>query len=218
MTECTALNIAYTHATRKRVNAECMREFSAGAAETHLVPVNADDTRSQDMTLFVGMPLVCWKTRKIKGTVIFAHSELWLVSELGDEKVKLQRKLEEVDREARKTQEDMPTQEMPYDELQTRFRPGYCITVHMSQGKTFRERYTIHDWDFEHMLGRGRYVALSRAKTRDLVQIAPRHLKRALDVDVGDCDVNSDVDVGDVDDDIDCDVDVGDVDVEIDCD
>ena len=37
--------------------------------------------------------------------------------------------LEEVDREAGKTQEDMPTLEMPYSELQGRFRPGYCAHV-----------------------------------------------------------------------------------------
>ena len=213
VTACTALNIAYLHATRIRVCAECMREFSRAAAETHLVPANAEDARSQDMTLFVGMPLVCWKTQKTKGKVIFAHSELWLVTELGDEQVKMQRKLEEVDREAGKVQEDMPTEALPYDKLQTRFRPGYCITVHMSQGKTFRERYTIHDWDFEHMVGRGRYVALSRAKTRDLVQIAPRRRKRSFDddIDLDDIDLaldDIDLDGLDLDDDLDDDLDV----------
>ena len=77
----------------------------------------------------------------------------------------------------------MPTLEMPYNELQGRFRPGYCITVHMSQGKTFRERFTIHDWFSERMEGRGRYVALSRGKTTDLIQITPRDRKRSLGED-----------------------------------
>ena len=86
-------------------------------------------------------------------------------------------------RETGKTQEDMPTLGMPFGELQGRFRPGYCITVHMSQGKTFRERFTIHDWFSERMEGRGRYVALSRGKTTDLVQIAPRDRKRSLGED-----------------------------------
>jgi hypothetical protein len=84
----------------------------------------------------------------------------------------LQRKLEEVDHEAGKEQTDMPTAEMPLTEVQERFRPGYCITVHMSQGKTFRERFTIHDWSHARMHGRGRYVALSRGATTDQVQIA----------------------------------------------
>ena len=53
----------------------------------------------------------------------------------------------------------------------------------MSQGKTFRERFTIHDWYSERMEGRGRYVALSRGKTTDLVQIAPRDRKRSLGED-----------------------------------
>ena len=98
----------------------------------------------------------------------------------------LRRKLEEVDREAGKTQEEMPTLETAYSDLQGRFRPGYCITVHMSQGKTFRERYTIHDWYSDRMHGRGRYVALSRGKSRDLVQIARRNLRRPLDGNGGD--------------------------------
>ena len=180
ISEVTQLNVAYTHITRKRVNAKCMREFSQEAEETRVIPANPKDHKSQDMTLFVGIPLVCWKTKKEKKKVVFAHSEIWFVVELGEENMQLQRKLEEVDREAGKTQEDMPTLEMPYSELQGRFRPGYCITVHMSQGKTFRERFTIHDWFSERMEGRGRYVALSRGKTTDLVQITPRDRKRSL--------------------------------------
>ena len=127
------------------------------------------------------MPLVCWKTKKEKKKIVFANSEIWLVMELGVEKVQLQRKFEEVDREAGKTQQDMPTLEMPYGELQGYFRPGYCITVHMSQGKTFRERFTIHDWNVKYMVGRGRYVALSRGSQADLVQISVGDRKRSRD-------------------------------------
>ena len=99
----------------------------------------------------------------------------------------IQRRLEEVDREAWRDQSQMPTPEMLYEEVQSRFRPGYCITVHMSQGKTFRETYTIHDWDFYYMKGRGQYVALSRGSTHDIVQSAPIDRKRkAPSVDVYD--------------------------------
>ena len=112
-----------------------MAEFASGP--TRRIPAAADDPRSQEMTLFVGMPLVCWKSKEEKTKVILANSEMWLVAELGEEKIMLRRKLEEVDREAGKTQEEMPTLETAYSDLQGRFRPGYCITVHMSQGKRF---------------------------------------------------------------------------------
>jgi hypothetical protein len=140
---------------------------------------------------------VCWKTRKDKGKVVFAHSEIWFVVALGEEKVTLRRKLEEVDRDQGKEEDDMPTLEMPYDELQGRFRPGFCITVHMAQGKTFRERYTIHDWNFERMVGRGRYVALSRGAFKSLVQIAPCSRKRPHEDEWGgDSDVEDEEDGG----------------------
>ena len=196
VTELTRLHLAYLHHTRIDENARCMEAFSQGAA-TKVVPKDPQDPKSQDITLFEGMPLVCYKTKKEKGHVVLAHSEIWLVAELGDDdKVTLLRKVEEVDRDAGKSQEEMPTLDMAYGELQGRFRPGYCITVHMSQGKTFRERYTIHNWDFKHMVGRGQYVALSRGKSANLVQIAATR-----NADHDDCDADDDDWDGEDDDD-----------------
>lgn len=170
VTELTWLHVAYTHRTRIAVNAECMRAFAPAGAV--LVPRQPLDPRSQDMALFVTMPLVCHKTKLVKGKVAFANSEIWIVTGFGDDTVQLQRKVEEVDREAGKAREDMPTAEVPLADVQERFRPGFCITLHMSQGKTFRERYTIHDWLCWVMFGRGRYVALSRGRTTGQIQIA----------------------------------------------
>ena len=46
-------------------------------------------------------------------------------------------------------------------DFQQLFYVAYCITIHSSQGETFDENYTIHDWDKlnKHL----RYVALTRA-------------------------------------------------------
>jgi ATP-dependent exoDNAse (exonuclease V) alpha subunit len=175
------LHVAYTHKTRKTVNEQCMQAFR-GDSETRLVDADpSDPERSQDITLYVGLPLVCWKTKREKRVVVLANSEIWFVTALGAIQLTIQRLLEEVDREAGRDQSQMPTLEMLYEEVQSRFRPGYCITVHMSQGKTFRETYTIHDWDFYHMKGRGQYVALSRGSTHDIVQIAPIDRKRKFE-------------------------------------
>jgi hypothetical protein len=178
------LHVAYTHKTRTEVNERCMQAFR-GDSETRLVVADpSDPERSQDITLYVGLPLVCWKTKRDKRQVSLANSEIWLVKTLGDITLCLQRLLEEVDREAGKDQSQMPTFELMYEEVQSRFRPGYCITVHMSQGKTFRETYTIHDWDFMYMKGRGRYVALSRGSTHTIVQIERTNRKRTRDEEV----------------------------------
>jgi len=56
-----------------------MAEFASGP--TRRIPAAADDPRSQEMTLFVGMPLVCWKSKKEKTKVILANSKMWLASE-----------------------------------------------------------------------------------------------------------------------------------------
>jgi hypothetical protein len=170
VTSQTELHLAFTHKTRICVNEECMQAYSL-QSDTRLVPADAENPASQDILLYEGLPLVCWKTKKSKGVAVLANSEIWFVVKYDDETISLQRKLEEVDRDAGRNQEDMSTYELPTEELQVRFRPGYCITVHMSQGKTFRERYTIHDWNFKYMKGRGRYVALSRGTSADLVQI-----------------------------------------------
>jgi hypothetical protein len=49
------------------------------------------------------------------------------------------------------------------------FYLAYCITVHASQGETFKEPYTIYDW--ERMCKRGKYVSLSRGTEMNNIQI-----------------------------------------------
>ena len=49
------------------------------------------------------------------------------------------------------------------------FNIAYCITVHKSQGATFDEAYTIHEFNqFDERL---KYVALSRATDINLINI-----------------------------------------------
>ena len=136
-------------------------------------------SHSQDIHLFVGLPLVCCHTKKNKGEAIFANSDIWICTAFDDTSVTIQRELGEVDREKDRAQCDMPVHTIDDEELMYRFRPGFCITVYASQGKTFREPYTIHDWNFKHMPGSGRYVALSRGQSIDMVYVEkPRRQTR----------------------------------------
>ena len=52
------------------------------------------------------------------------------------------------------------------------FYPGFCITIHASQGETYNEKYTIHDWNFEYFCDKAKYVAMSRSSNLDFIQIA----------------------------------------------
>jgi ATP-dependent exoDNAse (exonuclease V) alpha subunit len=54
-------------------------------------------------------------------------------------------------------------------DFQRLFRVGFCITVHSSQGDTFDEEYTIHE--FEKYTKKLKYTALSRTTKKEYVNI-----------------------------------------------
>ena len=170
VTELTWLNIAYTHETRKRENARCMAKFCTG--KTVRIAADPKDEHSQAVAIFVGMPILVYKTCKKAEEF---NSQMWEVVELGEEGFKMRKNLEDADLDKGLGQNDMPVHETKYADFHVRCRPGFCITVYAAQGKTFKERFTIFDWDFIYMIGRGQYVALSRAKTVDQVQIDSPH-------------------------------------------
>lgn len=49
---------------------------------------------------------------------------------------------------------------------------GYCMTIHKSQGSTFNENYTIHEW--EKLSDNLKYVAISRATKYDYVNVVKK--------------------------------------------
>ena len=64
------------------------------------------------------------------------------------------------------------TLDIPIKEFQRMFYVAYCITIHKSQGETYKDKYTIHEFHRgkEENL-RLRYVALSRATDFSLINI-----------------------------------------------
>ena len=169
VTEMTRLNLAYTHATRIHVNELCMKVF--GGETGQVIKASSEHNHSQDVRLCIGMPIMVYHTNKKAEEF---NSEMWTVTELGEESFKMQRQILDVDVEQGLGVNDMPIHETLYDDFHIRCRPGYCITVHSAQGKTFKERYTIFDWNFKYMRGRGRYVATSRAQNCSQLQIVSR--------------------------------------------
>ena len=60
---------------------------------------------------------------------------------------------------------------VPRHLFQKHFYVAYAITYYQSQGCTLRGKYTIHDWVAPHVNWRAKYVALSRATSKQNVQI-----------------------------------------------
>ena len=158
----TNINISYVHRLRKRVIAERMAKFVANKRSVH-VPANPKDPKSQDVDLVEGMPVIAhrrWQQAGVKnaarGRVVEArlnhHGEDYLV-------ICLERTGELV--------------EMKASEFHRYWRVGFCITVHQAQCITIDEPFTIYGWNHDHMIGRGRYVAVSRGTRMEYVQIFP---------------------------------------------
>ena len=61
--------------------------------------------------------------------------------------------------------------DIPFDLFQRLFYPAYAITIYKSQGSTFDHEYTVHEWDHPLFNDRLRYVALSRAVSKDSINI-----------------------------------------------
>jgi hypothetical protein len=153
--ELTDLNIAYTHATRKRVNELCMEKFNHGKPYMQAFPSRINK-KTQLTQVYEGLPIVAH--RNLKKEKIY-NSEMFVVS-----KIDMRDKTFSFFND----EEEMT---MLIEKFSSMFYPAYCITCHVSQGATFNKPYTIWDWNFERMDETARYVALSRATKKENIQI-----------------------------------------------
>lgn len=172
----TRLNIAYSHETRKRVNAKCMEHFREGrpfltSEANHMNP------KTQKTQIYEGMPIVAWKNDARKG---LENSAIYTVRNI-DEAANIFT-IEVGEPEVRKGSGNKKKTEVTSDgdkhiltldasQFKYHFYPGFCITVHVSQGCSFDEPYTIYDWNFKYMDNRAKYVALSRAREFQYINI-----------------------------------------------
>jgi hypothetical protein len=151
----TYLNIAYRHKTRKMVNEECMNRFiKENKSQTITIPVNPINQNTQEIKLAVGMPVICYKTDKKLDVM---NSEKFIVKEIKEKEIIITN--------------DGNDKEVPIKFFNRNFYLGFCITIYASQGETYSEPYTIYDWNFKYMCNKAKYVALSRATSKNVVQI-----------------------------------------------
>lgn len=86
--------------------------------------------QNEKLMLAIGTPLIARKSMKVRAV---AKNEIWKVKSIKGEEIVLEYK----DREESFTQE----------EIRKKWLSAYCITIHKSQGDTYRDEYTIWDWD-----------------------------------------------------------------------
>jgi len=163
--EDTYLNIAFTHETRKKVNTQCMERFLqreiSDDDDRIFLPANPRNPKTQDITLAVGMPIVAHTTYKKKSENGFMNSEMFYVQIIkGDTIIAIEK---DSDREI----------EIKVADFHRYFYIAFCITIHTSQGATFKEHYTIYDWGHPMFCNKAKYVALSRATSIKNIQIQP---------------------------------------------
>ena len=152
----TKLNIAYCHNTRKRVNKLCMERFTENKTKFMIAKPSKFNNKTQESKIFVGLPIVSYRNNK---KLQIHNSEMFKVSKIDEEN----QTFSFMDGDTEQT--------MHVSEFSYMFYPAFCITVHVSQGCTFKEAYTIWDWDFLHMDETAKYVALSRSTCCDNIQI-----------------------------------------------
>lgn len=156
-TQKTYLNLAYTHTTRQRVNNECMERFLQENNKLNYYTILKDEKneKTQDVKLCVGMPVISHIT---DGKLNIINSQTYKIIEINDETFTLE------------GNEKILIKNKFFHKC---FYLGFCITIHASQGETYKTPYTIYDWNFYHFNEKAKYVALSRATDIKNIQIAP---------------------------------------------
>jgi hypothetical protein len=158
----TIINLCWTNLTRKRVINELQEKYKVlnhtilkvwdfyKAPLSKSNPVNQDDGQTEELLIYRGARLIANKSMEELGV---AKNEVWIVLDFSDDIT--------LSYEGRQI-------ELTKEEVYKDFYSAACITIHKSQGDTYEEFYTIHDWEKlskEGMMKRRlRYVAQSRSK------------------------------------------------------
>lgn len=151
----TYLNIAYTHNTRIRVNNECMERYiKQHNKQVIYIPKDEKNEKTQDVKLCQGMPIIAHKTNK---KLDIMNSEKFTIKQIDTNKIIINNGDDDIT--------------IKTDDFHKYFYVGFCITIHASQGETFKEAYTIYDWGFVFFCNKAKYVALSRATSIQNIQI-----------------------------------------------
>ena len=99
------------------------------------------------------MPLIARKTNA-KADVV--NNEIFKVDKIQSDKIILSNELKQ-------------NIEIPHDRINKLFHLAFAMTIHKSQGATFSQPYTIHEWD--RLNKKLKYVGMSRSSDISLIHI-----------------------------------------------
>ena len=153
-TEDTYLNLAYTHETRMKINRQCMNRF-LGDEKGTFIAKDPKNPKTQNVMLTKGMPIIAHTTDK---KLNILKSQTFTLTHVCGKFFTI-------------INEDV-TMNFKLENFNKFFYLGFCITIHSSQGETFNEKYTIHDWNFSRFCPKAKYVAMSRGTNINNIQIA----------------------------------------------
>ena len=114
----------------------------------------AYDKNSQTVQLLPGTPVISRVNNKTRD---ISNNELFVVKRITPDTITIKDEERSID--------------IPVTDFQRAFYVAYAITICKSQGSTFAHAYTIHEWS--RLDARNKYVALSRAASLDLINVAP---------------------------------------------
>jgi ATP-dependent exoDNAse (exonuclease V) alpha subunit len=132
------------------VNKQWMDKKIAKGVVHKFIERNVANRQSQDTYLYKGLPVIACVTSNKHN---MANGEYYKVIDFDEEFVTIKNKAVE--------------KKIMIKEVNKLLNPAYCITTHKSQGLSFSEPYTILEW--KHMCPKLRYVALSRATNKALI-------------------------------------------------
>ena len=149
-------NIAYLHVTRIKINEKLMKErVKKYHKKKDIIRLEKSifDPHSQNVILCPNTPIIS-KINNMDLNII--NNECFTINKIVDDNINISNDVKEL--------------VIHKDDFQKFFYVAYCITIHSSQGETFTEPYTIHDWNIldKHL----RYVALTRLSNIEYINIA----------------------------------------------
>jgi ATP-dependent exoDNAse (exonuclease V) alpha subunit len=132
-----------------------------------VIEKNEYDPNSQQVRLIVGCPVVAIRNKR---SLKIVNSAVFTVKKLDPLTLKDNLTKDEI--------------EIDIDTFKEYFYIGYCTTTHKAQGETFSKPYTI--WEFNRMSDEMKYTSISRASSKDLINVVrndTREVKIEQDTD-----------------------------------
>ncbi|MDR3573584.1 MAG: AAA family ATPase, partial [Anaerolineaceae bacterium] len=152
-------NICYYNSTRKQLNRYWMLKEARKHKQRMLLKAHYVVKQSQDIILYKDLPVIAMCTR---GQYGFSNAEEFRVQEFNSNTVTLRFENDNADDEVEEIK-------VPTRDFTQFFAPAYAISCHRMQGSSISEKFTI--WDWEQMDETLKYVALSRSRKLEYINI-----------------------------------------------